>query len=459
MKLVVFGTGMYYMNRKEQLWKNQIIAFLDNDEKKQGMNLDGRNIYAPECIHRLEYDYVILMGRVGYVREMRQQLRRLKVDEIKILDYDEFLEFATENQMQIFYSKNSRGLFETIGKRVLLLTHELSNTGAPIVLFNVAMILKKNGFYPVILSPQDGDLRYEILEYDIPVVVERMIQKRNDFIWNWILKFDFVWVNTLSFSYLIDDLSEAGVKAAWWLHETDISYEIIGMDKMPKHNDIIPVYGVGKRTIEAFKKYLHREKISNLYYGIPEMKKKICFALVGTISRRKGQDIFVEAIKGLDDDLRNRAEFKIIGAVVEQDVYDEMKKSAVGLDCLEIIGAIDHSEMINIYKGIDVIVCPSRQDPMPVVITEGLMNDKVCIASDVTGSSDLITDGVNGFICEVNADSLRQKIVWIMEHANELDSIRKEARKLYESEFAMNVFETNVMNIISDKGDELVVGS
>ena len=135
-----------------------------------------------------------------------------------------------------------------------------------------------------------------------------------------------------------------------------------------------------------------------------------------------------------------------------------MIQNTAGLDCLEIMGAVDHKEMVKVYKSIDVIVCPSRQDPMPVVITEGLMNGKVCIASDATGSADLIADGVNGFVCGVNADSLRQKIVWIVEHEQELESLRKEARKLYENAFAMDVFEKNVMDIVSGKGDGCVVG-
>ncbi len=458
MKIVVFGTGAYYGNRKEQIWKNQVVAFLDNDERKQGTMLDGRKIYAPDFIHRLEYDYIVLMARDGYVREMKLQLKRLKIDEIKMIHFDELIELTAENQMQIYYAKNSKGLWKGDGKRVLMLSHELSETGAPIVLFHAALALKKHGFYPVILSPKDGTLRLEIVSLDIPVVIEPMIHKRNDFIWNWMLDFDFIWVNTLSFSYLIDDLSEAGIDAVWWLHETDISYEIIGMDKMPKRKEIIPVYGVGKCAIGSFRKYLHREKISNLYYGIPQMKQKICFALIGTISRRKGQDIFIEAIKGLDEAVRDRAEFKVIGSVVEQDVYDEMIQNTAGLDCLEIMGAVDHKEMVKVYKSIDVIVCPSRQDPMPVVITEGLMNGKVCIASDATGSADLIADGVNGFVCGVNADSLRQKIVWIVEHEQELESLRKEARKLYENAFAMDVFEKNVMDIVSGKGDGCVVG-
>ena len=45
MKVVIFGTGLYYKNRKQSLEdKVEITAFLDNDLNKTGKVLDGAEI-------------------------------------------------------------------------------------------------------------------------------------------------------------------------------------------------------------------------------------------------------------------------------------------------------------------------------------------------------------------------------------------------------------------------------
>ena len=440
---------MFYAKRKDEVWKEDIVAFLDNSAEKQQKEFDGRMVYKPEKIVELEYDYIVLMGKKKFESEMLRQLQSIGIEKEKILTYEEFCIMKEPKGMQIYYEREWTGLCSK-GKNVLLLSHELSSTGAPIVLLNVALVMKKNGYNPVIMSPVDGPLRQKIVDQGITVVVERVINKNNKFLWEWMVTFDFIWVNTLSFCYLIDDLAETNVPAAWWIHETDISYEIIGMDSMPKKNNRIPVYGVGKRAIESYEKYLNNKNIKNLFYGLPDAReeKRLTFALIGTISERKGQDIFVEAIEMLTEEQRKKAVFQIIGGIVQQYVYDDVVARSKRLSCLSIVGEVSHETMLQMYKNIDVVVCPSRMDPMPVVITEGLMNNKICIASEATGSAGLITDGKNGFVCETNAQSLAEKMGWIIDHKDEMDNIREEARKVYEENFSMNIFEENVLKII-----------
>ena len=50
-KIVVFGTGSYYREYKDELQAYDIVAFLDNDTEKQGRSMDGKIVLAPsECI-------------------------------------------------------------------------------------------------------------------------------------------------------------------------------------------------------------------------------------------------------------------------------------------------------------------------------------------------------------------------------------------------------------------------
>lgn len=456
MRIIIFGTGLFYKNRRTNINRKDIIAFIDNNKEVQETIVDGCLVLSVDRGIQLDYDYIVLMARNDNRINMESQLLELGVQSNKILDYYQYLNYCKEQSITFYYRNNGQTLLPKTGQKILLLSHELSMTGAPIVLFNAALLIKKNGFTPVIMSPYDGELRQKFIENDILVVIEKNITKANGVIWNWMLTFDLIWVNTLSFSYLIDDLSSCGVPAVWWLHEGDISYEIIGMNRMPKTSRIMDVYAVGYQAMDSFKRYLGRDEISCLLYGIPDEKprEKIHFMLSGTISTRKAQDVLVDAIMLLSEETREKADFTIIGNIVEQHIYDYIVQKAQNIDNLKILDGVSHEEMLQMYENIDVIVCPSRVDPMPVVVTEGLMNSKVCIVSGQTGSAKIITDGKDGVICEVSAESLAQKIEWVICNYENLDAMKENARKLYLEKFSMDVFEKNVLQILQNKINE-----
>ena len=81
MEIVIFGTGRFYQNRKHLLKKHKIVAFLDNDWKKQNTQLDGVNIYRPDQAVSLNYTYIVLMGGVSY-REIGRASCRERVSDV-----------------------------------------------------------------------------------------------------------------------------------------------------------------------------------------------------------------------------------------------------------------------------------------------------------------------------------------------------------------------------------------
>ena len=44
-KILIFGTGKYYQNRKKSFQDVEVIGFLDNSESKIGYKLDGKKIF------------------------------------------------------------------------------------------------------------------------------------------------------------------------------------------------------------------------------------------------------------------------------------------------------------------------------------------------------------------------------------------------------------------------------
>ena len=56
-------------------------------------------------------------------------------------------------------------------KKLFILTHELSLTGAPIVLSHAVRILKEEGWQILIVAPENGVLKQQFLDMRVPVLV------------------------------------------------------------------------------------------------------------------------------------------------------------------------------------------------------------------------------------------------------------------------------------------------
>ena len=114
-------------------------------------------------------------------------------------------------------------------------------------------------------------------------------------------------------------------------------------------------------------------------------------------------------------------------------------------------GLLDIDEMQVLYEKIDVVVCPSREDPLPVVLTEGMMNKKLCIMSDNTGTASLIKHKQNGLICKTgDVESLAEQIRWVIYNTEKLEAFAERGRRLYESVFSIDVFEKRILSIINE---------
>ena len=97
MRIIVFGCGngfTNYHNCYKEYWNDndvEILAFLDNDQKKWGTKFMGKEICSPDAICQLNYD-VVLIASV-YEEEVFNQLNNiLNVDKNKIYIRQEFFE-------------------------------------------------------------------------------------------------------------------------------------------------------------------------------------------------------------------------------------------------------------------------------------------------------------------------------------------------------------------------------
>lgn len=345
---------------------------------------------------------------------------------------------------------------------VLLITHELSLTGAPIALLNMAKVLMKNGINPVILSPKDGELKEELDKFQIEYVVEPYLYiklyRNNRELQNFLSSFPIILFNT------IDTLKYARFiktdnKKVCWVHEGKFGYNCAedAFDLAEAFSNIDEVYSVGKYSKTFTDRYVPAEKSKILLYGIPNLEKQPClsepnkkliFGIFGVCCERKGTDIFIEALKKLPEHLKNKCCFKIIGKVDNNNFCNNLKKLAADEPVI-FTGQLSHDATINEMSKVDVVVCPSLDDPMPIVCTEAMLLYKPVICSDKTGTAAFINDGVNGYVFHLEQKNLAKLITVTIKNSAFLSDIGKKWHEIYLQNFTEEIFERNIMSIFS----------
>lgn len=460
MKVFLFGTGEYYNRYKIWFDNTEVIGLIDNSSLKQGTYIDQILVYSPEDAVLKEFDAVFIMS--FYVVEMKKQLIDLGVGEEKIHHFYEIHDLIYRPSLKqkiSYYTVNSHALEKT---GVLLLNSDLTLGGPAIALFHVARILKKNGYNVTYGSQYDGPLRKLLEKESIPVVVDTnlLVETMNES--EWIKGYSLIICNTINYHVFLSE-RDLSIPMVWWLHDSIFFYNGVNkkaINKISYKN--LQVWSVGTIPEKAIKTFRPDFDVEELLYGVEEQEvfdtdfveihdRKIQFVTIGYIEERKGQDILVKAIKLLPEHIRKQARFLFIGQ--NTSIFaNEIKNIVKEIKEVELIDVIDREQIYQVLKKTDMMICPSREDPMPTVCAEAMMFRVPCIISDAAGTAKYISNWENGLVFK-NEDyvQLAERIEWVISNRKNLTRMGKNARKVYENKFSMTVFEDKLMHLIKSK--------
>lgn len=462
MKILIFGTGDYYERYKKWLVQEEILALIDNSQQKQGTEIDGVKVLSPEDAVELPYDKIVLLS--FYVKEMKRQLIELKVDEKDILHFYDLHDFlkgrkpvyrvdASDRAWQICSDHNKKK--ETI----LLLSTDMLRIGGPAkVLFSAGGILRKRGYSVLFASMTDGELRSEIEDAGIPVIVDANLQVDTMEEVGWIQGFRLLICNTINF-YVFLSKRDCHLPVVWWLHDSAFFYGGVNGGRLRSiSQNHLKIVSVGSVPRNAMHELAPQFEIGDLLYGTKDKEyieqkdssPKVCFAVIGYVEKRKGQDILVEAVRQMPGHIRERMQVYVIGkdtSVMATDIRQKIEY----VPEITMTGALDTEEFDKIFNRIDVLVCPSREDPMPAAVTEAMRSGIPCIVSNAVGTAGYIRDGVEGWLFQnENAGELAEKLKWCVEHEDQIEEAGRKARSVYEKYFSMEAFENSLVVLIDD---------
>ena len=355
-------------------------------------------------------------------------------------------------------------------KLILAVSHELTMTGAPIVLQNMAEVLLSIGYQIVIISPCDGrNYMKEALSKGVPVVYYPDLFS-SDFVLKTRGMYSKVIANTIMSYPVVNSFLGKETEVIWWIHDNPGVYRGFIARELPrKLTDNIKVYTVGRYAEKILRSRFPQYKTNQLLYYSPDLctaekkksdfynkidtNKKI-FAIIGVLCWNKGTDIAVKAIEMLPDVMRKKSLFVFVGRALGDERNKKLARRVLNLagkypDNVIVTGELSVSQVYKLYEKIDYLICPSREDCMPVVVSEAMSLGKPVICSINTGSAEIIRRFQAGYIYKYNNSSrLASLIVKAFYMKNEeYRMLSRGARRAYKAVFSRDVFKKGMRNI------------
>ena len=471
MKYLLFGTGTIYRRNKQRLLEllknDDIVAFLDNNNT--GI-VDEIPVYSPNEIGKLDYDRILIM--TAAYKEVHEQLRKLGVPEGKI-QYWELFRAENSDHNVIQYNSDVQGSeinsnIDCKIHRILIVAWRMNYDGGTLAAVYACKALIKLGYDVALATPEiDDRLLTELCKEGLHILKCGSLPIIGNQEKEWISKYDVVLVNVFP---MIESACEIAKKVPvlWWIHESGRKYSSIYpeysflyssyVQNFYKDHKEVYIAAVSKKARQGFEELFPDRVNSVIPLGIPDVMnqgleiklqytdslkhnvdKKITIAVIGGISKQKGQDIFLNAVQMLDD--VSGLYFEMVGKTGTTAYSKEIQKKAESMKNVIIAGELTREEMHEEYKNIDVVLCSSRDETLSITIVEGLMYGKVVITTDAAGVADYIEDGKNGFVFRSeDASSLAETIRFVAAHWNDMGDIRRQARKTYEDNFSMDAF-------------------
>jgi glycosyltransferase involved in cell wall biosynthesis len=353
-------------------------------------------------------------------------------------------------------------VFSPNGKRAFVLSHELTMTGAPIVLVSAIPVLKKLGFEVVVFGPSDKGSLPLFVAAGASVITSKNCTKPHS-LWGLALCCDFVLANTIVETETVGMLNGAPVPVLWWLHDAFAGYPGISHRIPTELHDNVHICAVGLHATAALHSVRPEFEVEQLVYGLPDYAQdtfapydlsyaggKPVFVNVGSFELRKGQDIFAEAIRLLPAEKRARASFLFVGKSFNKEMMSDVLSLTEDYpDTVFYRRSLTRDEIKSLMQQCACVVCSSRDDPMPTFITEGLIFGKPFIVSEHTGTAGLTTEGVDGFVYHKdNPQELADALEYALDHLDQLQQMQPACRALYERHFSKQAFADNLERIV-----------
>jgi glycosyltransferase involved in cell wall biosynthesis len=346
--------------------------------------------------------------------------------------------------------------------KVLFVSHETTLTGAPIQLLHLVRWLHKEGWNLLVATPERGPISDLLVADGVPLVIHAGLLQEpgHGKLRELAAQCDIVVANTIISWAAVRAAHLEGKRVIWYLHETLVAVRLIGQileigPTLELATLLVTPTQQTARILEGFT----QTPMEVVPYGIPAVQAaerdtadaRVGFITAGSIELRKGQDILMAAIKKLPAKVREAASFKVVGRYLDLPFVEKVKESAAGLSNVEFTGERNHAQSLELLAASDSLICPSRDETMPITILEAMSLGKVIISADVGGIAEWLRDEMNGLLVpREDPEALAHAIERCISDPQLAAQLSAGARRTFERHFTLEKFAAHFGRLLTE---------
>ncbi len=169
---------------------------------------------------------------------------------------------------------------------------------------------------------------------------------------------------------------------------------------------------------------------TELFKPLDIQKEKNSIVFVGRLSREKNLFDLIEGISGLG--------VKLI-FIGQGGLKDELEKFAKEKNVLvEFKGKIANKDLPQELGRYDIFILPSLYEGCPKALLEAMSCSCLCLGTNVEGINEVIIHKENGFLAQINPESIRKAILEILSlPEGEKEKIKQKARETILDNFSL----------------------
>ena len=179
-------------------------------------------------------------------------------------------------------------------------------------------------------------------------------------------------------------------------------------------------------------------------YGVGPTDPAVLF--VGRITSQKAPDVLIDAIPYV---LRYHpsAKFFITGeGDMRRKVEQQAHQRGVAHAC-RFRGVLSRQQLIDLYKSVDCVCIPSRNEPFGLVVLEAWAAGKPVVATHIGGPSEFVWHDVTGFKIWPNAESVAWGIGTIFSNFDHARWMGRNGRIAAESAFSWDTIADHTLGV------------
>jgi len=378
-----------------------------------------------------------------------------------------------------------------VSKNILMLHASSDLYGASRVLLQVAIILKEQGFQPILVISAPGPLQKAFEAETIKVYIRPLaILRRKYFnltgLWNRFWTFmkakrelsilikaheiDTIYTNTAGVWVGAVLAKKHGLRHLWHLHEIIQKPKFLTQTvSWLARRSSAEVLVVSDAVKEHWQLYLSKTKLRRIYNGfdftyldeeehqdIPAaiLEADLVIGMIARVHFWKGQVYFLEIAKGLKE-LGVKAKYVMVGDAFPgyEYLYDEINRKCLDLALEDDVIDLGFRKDIGpVLEALDLFILPSiLPDPLPTTVLEAMSKGKPVVATAHGGALEMVIDQVTGLHIPWDDPTLAaERIHDILVDREQLVTMGKKGAECVEQEFSQNAFQKNILALIAD---------